>query len=103
MVPELRDKIRLMEMPKRVWMLEIHQVAHYGAQTKTNTPESLVGIVLIDPTADIPVSSCLLIHLNLPALVGLPHGVVLTWNREEGAPFQAIQTSDQGPTRPIRT
>ena len=103
MVPELRDKIRLMEMPKRVWMLEIHQVAQYGAQTKANTPESLVGIVLIDPTADIPVSSCLLIHLNLPALVGLPHGIVLTWNREEGAPFQALQTADQGPTRPIRT
>tara|TARA_R110001599_G_scaffold353676_1_gene595143 strand:+ start:180888 stop:182474 length:1587 start_codon:yes stop_codon:yes gene_type:complete len=102
MVPELKDKLRLMELPKRVWLLEIHQSHEYGNQADGNIPNSLIGIMLIDPTADVHIMSMLLIHWNLPALLGLDHGVLLTWDTSVGVPDEGIQTNDVAPMSPIR-
>jgi hypothetical protein len=101
LVPELKEKVRLMEMPKRVWVFELHQRQNYGAHGAAGT-NTLVGLILIDSTGDNLGSSVLLLHLNFPALIGLPHGVLLTWNAKTGIPSQATQTNDAGATRPIR-
>ncbi|WP_151448961.1 hypothetical protein [Lacisediminimonas profundi] len=102
MVPELREHLRVMDLPKRVWMLEVHQAANYGQQNGQNAPPTLVALLLIDPTADIPPMSMLLMHFNLPALVGLPHGVLVKWDTDTGAPSIGVQTNDNGPIKPIR-
>jgi hypothetical protein len=100
LVPEMSEQLRLMDLPKRVWMLEIHRASHYGNNVNGPTP-SLVGIILIDPTADIPHYSFLMAHLNLPDLLGLQHGVIVTWDHETGVPTQGTQTNDNGPIIPI--
>jgi hypothetical protein len=96
MVPELRETLRLMDLPKRVWMLEIHRADAYG-EIKPELPYSLVGLVLIDPTADMPELSYLAAHFNLRELAQLPHGVLVTWEMETGLAKAGIQTNDAGP------
>jgi hypothetical protein len=96
MVPELRECLRLMDLPKRVWMLEIHKAAEYGLRGG-EAPYSLVGVVLIDPTADMPELSYLAAHFNLRELGGLPHGALITWDMTTGLPNAGIQTNDAGP------
>lgn len=96
MVPELRECLRLMDLPKRVWMLEIHKAGEYGVRGEEE-PYSLVGLILIDPTADMPELSYLAAHFNLRELGGLPHGVLVTWEMATGLPKAGIQTNDAGP------
>ncbi|MGX9785201.1 hypothetical protein [Janthinobacterium lividum] len=96
MVPELRECLRLMDLPKRVWMLEIHKAGEYGVRGE-ESPYSLVGLILIDPTADMPELSYLAAHFNLRELGGLPHGVLVTWEMATGLPKAGIQTNDAGP------
>jgi hypothetical protein len=96
MVPELRESLRLMDLPKRVWMLEIHKAEEYG-KVGVEAPYSLLGLVLIDPTADMPELSYLAAHFNLRELGNLPNGVLVTWEMETGLPKAGIQTDDAGP------
>jgi hypothetical protein len=100
MVPELREQLRLMDLPKRVWMLEVHKADLYGMQDE-EMPYSLVGLLLIDPTADMPEFSYLLAHFNLKEVGGLPHGVLVNWEMATGLPSAAIQTNDAGPMQPL--
>ena len=101
MVPELSQALRMMDMPKRVWALEIHQAKEYGKHDHGDMQATLVGLILVDPTADIIPMSTLLMHLNLPALFGLRCGVLMTWDIETGNAKQGIQTEDSGPILPI--
>ncbi|HJV72733.1 MAG TPA: C39 family peptidase [Noviherbaspirillum sp.] len=101
MVPELSQALRMMEMPKRVWALEIHQADEYGKHDHGAMLPTLVGLILVDPTADIIPMSTLLMHLNLPALFGLRFGVLMTWDIETGNAKQGIQTEDTDPILPI--
>lgn len=99
---ELKEKLRLMDFPKRLWVFELHLSAQYGLHEHA-VANTLVGLILIDSTGDILGSSVLLMHLNLPALSAtVPHGVILIWDAETGVPDQAIQTTETGPVRPIR-
>lgn len=81
-------------------MLEIHKADLYGAP-ENEVPYSLVGLLLIDPTADMPEFSYLLAHFNLKEVGGLPHGVLGTWTMATGLPNEAIQTNDAGPMQPL--
>ncbi|MDB5937401.1 MAG: hypothetical protein JWQ01_4745 [Massilia sp.] len=96
MVIEMSQSLRLMDLPKRVWVFEIHRADVYGASL-VNTVPSLVGLILIDPTADVLPYSILLLHLNLPDIVGLPHGTLVTWDTAAGAPQVGVQTNENGP------
>jgi len=102
--PELSEKIRLMDMPKRVWMLEIHQAVNYGNQAAgVRAEQSLVGMVLIDPTADLPLTSLLLMYFNWPEIINnLPNGIVVTWDSESCAPKTSTQTNAHPAIRPLR-
>lgn len=104
MAPELKEQLRLMDLPKRLWVFELHQTAGYGGHEYTSAA-TLVGLVLIDSTGDVLASSVLLMHLNLPAMMpaaGIQHGVVLTWDAKTGIPSQGIQTNEIGLVHPIR-
>jgi hypothetical protein len=93
---EMSESLRLMDLPKRVWVFEVHRADAYGASL-LNVAPSLVGLILIDPTADVLPYSILLMHLNLPDIVGLPHGSLITWDTAAGAPQVGVQTNENGP------
>ena len=96
MVPEMSEYLRLMDLPKRVWIFEIHSAANYAANLQ-NAVGSLVGLIFIDPTADVLPYSILMLHLNLPAIVGMQHGILVKWDTAAGAPKVGVQTNDAGP------
>lgn len=100
MTDELKEALRLSDLPRRVWVFELHITAHYGAHGAGNTA-TLVGIVLIDPTGDVLDASVLLAHFNLPAIIaGIPQGVLVKFDLPTPT---AVQTNDVGPLLPLRT
>ena len=104
MAPELKEQLRLMDLPKRLWVFELHQAAGYGGHEHASAA-TLVGLILIDSTGDVLASSVLLMHLNLPAMTpaaDIQHGVILIWDARTGIPSQGIQTNEIGLVRPIR-
>lgn len=99
MANELREALRVIDLPRRVWVFELHASAHYGTHGTANAA-TLVGIVLIDPTGDVLDASLLLAHFNFPAIFGAPQGVLLKFDSPTPT---AIQTGDTGPVLPLRT
>ena len=102
MPKELQDVLRTMDLPKRVWILELHLKDIYGAHGKSNTP-SLVGFVLIDPTGDIVTNAVLMFYINknYPSNI-IPVGSFVQFN-DKGLPYNGTQTVDTSPLQPIRT
>jgi hypothetical protein len=100
-MPEpLKDALRLNDLPRRVWVFELHTLSNYGSHGVASAA-TLVGIVLIDPTGDALDASVLLAHINLPAIVaGAPQGVLV--DISSSAPG-ATQTNDTGPIHPLRS
>lgn len=97
MVPELKEWLRIGDLPKRVWVFEIHTEAGYGTHN-TGPQATLVGLVLIDPTGDALDANILICHFNLPAIAGSPEGVLTTY----GEKLTMVQTNDKGPIEPLR-
>lgn len=102
MAPELREEIRLMDSPKRLWVFELHKSEHYPTH-ETSPQKTQVGMVLIDSTGDDVASSVLLMHINLPELLeGFDSGALLRWDPSAGVPLGGAKTSDNGPICPLR-
>lgn len=100
MPKELQDELRMMDLPKRVWVLELHLKAIYGDHGKSNIP-SLVGFVLIDPTGDTATNSILMFYLNKNyPLDIIDTGSFIQFN--DGLPKTGTQTTDTTPLEPIR-
>jgi hypothetical protein len=97
MVQELKDWLRTGDLPKRVWVFEVHTEVGYG-QHHTGNQETLVGVVLIDPTGDALDANILMFQFNFPAIAGSPDGVMVTFDPVP----TAVQTSDGGPIKPFR-
>lgn len=100
MPKELQDELRMMDLPKRVWVLELHLKAIYGDHGKSNIP-SLVGFVLIDPTGDTATNSILMFYLNK----NYPLDIIDTGSFIQfidGLPKTGTQTTDTTPLEPIR-
>jgi hypothetical protein len=97
MVQELKDWLRTGDLPKRVWVFEVHTEANYGLHGTANQA-TLVGLVLIDPTGDALDANILMFQFNFPAIAGSPEGVMVTYDPT----LTAVQTKDLGPIMPIR-
>lgn len=102
MAKELKDELRTMDLPKRVWVLELHLKENYGLHGTANTP-TLVGFVLIDPTGDTVTNSILMLYLNKDYPVDIPAGSYILLFRNDGTPINGTQIeTDTGPLEPIR-
>lgn len=95
---ELSKHLRMGDLPKRVWMLELHLRERYGQHGAGNA-ETLVGIVLLDPTGDAASSSLLLAYFNLPEIAGEAKGAMLVFESETGV---STATLERGPISPLR-
>jgi hypothetical protein len=97
MVAELKEWLRTGDLPKRVWVFEIHTEVAYGAHN-TGAQDTLVGLVLIDPTGDALDANILMFQFNFPAIAGSPEGVMVTYEPT----LTAVKTNDTGPIKPLR-
>lgn len=70
----------------------------YGQHGAGNA-ETLVGIVLLDPTGDAASSSLLLAYFNLPEIAGEAKGAMLVFESETGV---STATLERGPISPLR-
>ena len=95
---DLSKHLRLGDLPKRVWMFELHLRDVYGQHAAGNAA-TLVGIVLLDPTGDAAASSVLLAYFNLPEISGEANGAMLVFESEKAA---ATATMEAGPIFPLR-
>lgn len=101
MPKELQDELRTMHLPKRVWILELHLKAVYGAQDKENIVPSLVAFALIDPTGDTVANSILMFYLNKNYPLDIIEvGTFLQF--QDGLVKSGTQTTDNTPLEPIR-
>lgn len=102
MSPELKEEIRLMDSPKRLWVFELHKSEHYGSH-EHQPQKTQVGMILIDSTGDDLASSLLLMHMNLPELLnGFASGALVKWDAATGVPAAGTKTTEQGAICPIR-
>lgn len=97
MASELSEWLRTGDLPKRVWVFEVHTEVSYGAHD-SGPQDTLVGLVLIDPTGDALDANILMFQFNFPAIAGSPEGVMVTYEPT----LTAVQTNDKGPIRPLR-
>src|SRR5262249_8874817 len=72
---QVREALRLGDLPRRVWVLEFHLREHYGHHA-TESAASMVGFLLIDSTADSYSEAGFLAYLNLPAFTDNDCGVL---------------------------
>lgn len=101
MAKELKDELRTMDLPKRVWILELHLKSIYGTQGAANTP-SLVGFVLIDPTGDTVTNSVLMLYLNKNYPLNIISVGSFVQFNNNGLPNIGTQTTDTTPLQPMR-
>lgn len=73
--PELQQWLRMQDLPRRIWVLELHLKAVYPSHGKARV-DSLVGLVLMDPTGDAASTSVLLMYFNFPTFTTLADGVM---------------------------
>jgi len=95
---ELSSQMRLVDLPRRVWGLEIHLKDEVGKHA-TEAARSMVGFILIDPTGDNHPNSVLMTYLNLPKLTEEPHGALVVTRLAKG--FQIPQLDLVPPFRAI--
>lgn len=96
--PEVKETLRMMDLPRRVWVCEFHQKTLYGRHAAQNVA-SLVGFVLLDSTADTSVSAMLMTFFDLPSFTDNTHGSLIVVAAGE---LTAIQTVAAGPIQPFR-
>lgn len=101
MAKELQDELRMMDLPKRVWVLELHLKEIYGEHEKSNS-SSLVGFVLIDPTGDTVTNSILMFYLNKNYPLDIINVGSFVQFDVNGLPNIGTQTTDTNPLQPIR-
>lgn len=91
---ELSVWVRSRDLPRRVWVLEVHLKEHFG---DAGEPASLVGLVFIDPTADaLDIDSHIMTYFNFPAIAGIGAGAIF-----HDSPVVGSQTTVHGPIRPM--
>lgn len=96
--PEVRQHLRLGDLPRRVWVLELHLTHLYGAHAQGNAA-SLVGFILLDSTGDAAATATLMVYLNLPAFTSNAHGSLIIASEAE---WKAVQISATPPVLPFR-
>jgi hypothetical protein len=96
--PEVRRQLRLGDLPRRVWVLELHLKHLYGAHAQGNTA-SLVGFILLDSTGDAAATATLMVYLNLPAFTSNQHGSLII---AADADWKAVQIAATPPVFPFR-
>lgn len=96
--PEVREHLRLGDLPRRVWVLELHLKDNYGAHANEKS-ESLVGFILLDSTSDAASTAMLFIYLNFPAFSDTEKGSLIVATAEE---WKAIQIEATQPAVPFR-
>ncbi len=71
--------LRTQDLPRRVWVLEVHEEAQFGASHSKVVQPTLVGLLLIDPTGDAldANKNILLSFLNFPVVANAGFGVML--------------------------
>lgn len=63
----LSKEVRSMVLPRRVWLLEVHDKTTYGDHQK-NRHDSVIGIILLDSTSDSNLNAVLLQYWNYSVL-----------------------------------
>ncbi|PPC82986.1 MAG: hypothetical protein CTY38_05350 [Methylotenera sp.] len=101
MVKDLKDELRLMNLPKRVWVLELHLSSLY-ANHGNGVVNSLVGFVLIDPTGDDVSNSVLMVYQNKNYPLDIPNGTMVLFDNKTGLPLEGTKIDDPEPLIPIR-
>jgi hypothetical protein len=98
MAPELSEWLRKHDLPRRVWVFEIHQKINFGAH-QIAPQNTLVGLVLIDPTGDAldADTNNIMTYFNFPIIAGVGDGTITY-----GDPTIGIQTSLHGAVQPLQ-
>ena len=103
--PEVAEELRLGDLPRRVWAMEIHLRDEYANHAKEEA-RSVVGFYLLDSTGDDHTNTILMSFLNFPVFTELPTGVLLRsvdWDRVQTQecpllpPFRPINQSAKPP------
>lgn len=91
--------LRTQDLPRRVWVLEVHNRAQFGMSNSNIPQSSLVGLLLIDPTGDAldANKNILLSFLNFPAFIGVGFAVMLHNHQRD-----AERTESHGPIQKLR-
>jgi hypothetical protein len=96
--PEVKERLRLADLPRRVWVLELHAKELFGKHLSSGA-DSLVGFILLDSTGDDAASAMVMIYLNLPAFTDNVHGSLIVSGETE---WLAIQTPATSPVTAFR-
>lgn len=96
--PEVREQLRLGDLPRRVWALELHLKSGYGAHASEKAA-SLVGFILLDSTSDSAATAMLFIYLNFPAFSDTEKGTLIVATADE---WKAIQIDASPAVIPFR-
>lgn len=96
--PEVREHLRLADLPRRVWVLELHLKDCYGAHANEKA-SSLVGFILLDSTGDAASTAMLFIYLNFPAFSDTENGSLIIATADE---WKAVQIEATPPVVPFR-
>jgi hypothetical protein len=98
--PEVARELRLIDLPRRAWVLEFHLKAVYGQHSAENIA-SLVGFILLDPTADTSVAALLVAYFNLPAFTEFSSGSLIVCTSGALAATQIAATPAVQPFRDL--
>jgi len=93
---DLASEMRLADLPRRVWALEIHLKDEVGKHA-TEAARSMIGFILIDPTGDVHPNSVLVTYLNLPMVTDEQHGAMVV-----ARPAKSFQIPPLGLLPPFR-
>lgn len=98
MPTELSTWLRIEDLPRRVWLLEIHLAAGFGARPPASSKATMVGMILIDPTSDFldGDSNILMSYLDLQTAAGFGGGALAY-----GYPITGLQTTNHHPIKPM--
>ena len=88
MVKDLKDELRIMNLPKCVWVLELHLNSLY-ANHCNGVVNSLVGFVLI-------------VYQNKNYPLYLPNGTMVLFDNRTGLPLEGTKADDPEPLIHIR-
>jgi hypothetical protein len=96
--PEVSRHLRLADLPRRVWVMELHLKQQYRLHGSSNA-ESLVGFIALDCTGDDAATAMVMIYVNLPAFTDNEHGSLIIAGEPE---WKAIQTEATSPAAPFQ-
>jgi len=94
---EVAEELRLGDLPRRVWAMEIHFRDEYAKHAEEDA-RSVVGFYLLDSTGDDHTNTMLMSFLNFPIFTELPSGVLL-----RSASWDLIQTQECPLLPPFRS